>query len=114
MWDSAQIVQEGDFKGLRMLSVFTELPRKRVRLGAAGKIMGAQRAAQLLEEGCDFVLIGRAGILQRDFPLQVQANPLYDSPATPVTAEYLRAGGLSERFIRHMRGWQSFVVRGSL
>lgn len=114
LWDSAQIVQEGDFKGLRMLSVFTELPRKRVRLGAAGKIMGAQRAAQLLEEGCDFVLIGRAGILQRDFPLQVQANPLYDSPATPVTAEYLRAGGLSERFIRHMRGWQSFVVRGSL
>lgn len=113
LWDSAQIVQEGDFKGQKMLSVFTELPRRGVRLGVAGKIMSAQRAAQLLDEGSDFVLIGRAGILRRDFPLQVQNDPLYDSPPLPVTAQYLRAGGLSERFIDHMRSWPSFVVRGS-
>lgn len=110
LWDSAQVVEDGAFRGKTMLSVFTELPRKGVRVGAAGRIMGAARAAQLLDESCDFVLIGRAGILQRDFPLQVKANPHYDSPRLPVTAEYLRQGGLSERFIRHMRGWQSFVV----
>lgn len=109
LWDSAQIVQDGDFKGQTMLSVFTELPRKGVRVGTAGKIMSAQRAGQLLEEGCDFVLIGRAGILQRDFPHHVRMNPQYASPELPVTADYLRAGGLSERFIEHLRGWQSFV-----
>ncbi|MGF6771494.1 2,4-dienoyl-CoA reductase-like NADH-dependent reductase (Old Yellow Enzyme family) [Paraburkholderia sp. GAS199] len=109
LWDSAQIVQEGSFRGQTMLSVFTSLPRGGVRLGTAGKIMSARRAAQLLDEGCDFVLIGRAGILQRDFPLQVKANPFYDSPKLPVTAEYLRMGGLSERFINHMRGWPNFV-----
>jgi len=27
------------------------------------------------------------------------ADPLYDSPTLPVTAQFLRAGGLSERFI---------------
>lgn len=113
LWDSAQVVQEGAFRGKTMLSVFTELPRKGVRVGAAGRIMGAQRAARLLDEGCDFVLIGRAGILQRDFPLQVRANPEYDSPELPVTADFLRRGGLSERFIRHMRGWQTFVAPGS-
>lgn len=113
LWDSTQIVREGTFQGKTMLSVFTELPRKRVRLGAAGKIMSAQRASELLEEGCDFVLIARAGILQRDFPLQVKANPMYDSPQLPVTAEYLRQGGLSERFIDTMRGWQTFVKPGS-
>lgn len=112
LWDSAQIVKDGAFQGQRMLGVFTNLPRKRVRVGAAGRIMSAQRAAQLLEEGCDFVLIGRAGILQRDFPLQVKANPLYDSPRLPVTAAYLRSGGLSERFIHHMRGWPNFVSPG--
>lgn len=26
-----------------------------------------------------------------------------------MTADYLRAGGLSERFIAHMRGWPHFV-----
>jgi 2,4-dienoyl-CoA reductase-like NADH-dependent reductase (Old Yellow Enzyme family) len=114
LWDSAQIVQDGTFKGQKMLSVFTEIPRKGVRVGTAGKIMSAQRAGQLMDEGCDFVLIGRAGILQRDFPLQVKADPFYDSPRLPVAAKYLREGGLSERFINHMRGWQSFVIRGSL
>lgn len=114
LWDSAQIVQDGAFRGQTMLSVFTDIPRRGVRLGTAGKIMSAQRAGQLMEQGCDFVLVGRAGILQRDFPHQVKANPLYDSPKLPVTAEYLRQGGLSERFINHMRGWQSFVSRGSL
>ncbi|WP_316831971.1 NADH:flavin oxidoreductase [Pedobacter aquatilis] len=113
LWDSAQLVREGTFQGKTMLSVFTEIPRKGVRLGAAGKIMSAQRAAQLLDEGCDFVLIARAGILQRDFPLQVKANPNYDSPKLPVTADYLRKGGLSEHFIETMRGWQTFVIPGS-
>ena len=113
LWDSAQLGRDGAYKGKTMLSVFTEIPRKGVRLGTAGKIMSAQRAAALLEEGCDFVLIARAGILQRDFPLQVKANPMYDSPALPVTADYLRQGGLSERFIETMRGWQTFVRPGS-
>lgn len=113
LWDSAQIVREGTFQGRSMLSIFTDLPRKGVRVGTAGKIMSAERAGQLLDEGCDFVLVGRASILQRDFPLQVMANPSYNSPPMPVTAQYLRAGGLSERFIDHMRGWQTFVVPGS-
>lgn len=114
LWDSAQIVQDGTFRGKSMLSVFATLPRRGVRLGVAGKIMSAQRAAQLLGEGCDFVLIGRAGILQRDFPLQVQTNPYYETPKLPVPAEFLRMGGLSERFINHMRGWQTFVERDAL
>ncbi|RMZ59667.1 NADH:flavin oxidoreductase [Chryseobacterium nematophagum] len=113
LWDSAQLVREGTFKGKTMLSVFTELTRKGVRLGTAGKIMTAQRASELLDEGCDFVLIARAGILQRDFPLQVKANPMYESPQLPVTADFLREGGLSERFIETMRGWQTFVKPGS-
>lgn len=113
LWDSAQVVREGTFQGKTLLSVFTELSRKGVRLGAAGKIYSAQRAGELLDEGCDFVLIARAGILQRDFPLQVKANPMYESPKMPVSAEYLRQGGLSERFIETMRGWQTFVIPGS-
>ncbi len=113
LWDSAQVVREGSFKGQTMLSVFTRIPRRGVRVGVAGRIMGAQRCAELLDQGCDFVLIARAGILQRDFPHQVRANPCFDSVRLPVPAQYLRAGGLSERFINHMRGWPSFVIPGS-
>ena len=114
LWDSAQIVGTGTFRGKSMLSVFTEIPRGGVRVGTAGKIMSARRCAELLEEGCDFVLIGRAGILERDFPMRVKANPLHESPKLPVTAQFLRDGGLSERFVNHMRGWESFVQPGSV
>lgn len=109
LWDTSQIVQEGAFQGKTMLSVFTDLPRKGVRVGAAGKVMSAERAGRLLDEGCDFAVIGRAGILQRDFPRQVEADPLYESPKLPVTAQHLRAGGLSERFINYVQGWPNFV-----
>ncbi len=114
LWDSAQIVGAGAFRGKTMLSIFTEIPRRRVRVGTAGKIMSAQRCAELLEEGCDFVLIGRAGILERDFPLRVMADPLHESPRLPVTAQFLREGGLSERFINHMRNWECFIERFSV
>lgn len=114
LWESKQIVQEGRYRGKTMVSVFAELPRKRVALGVAGKIYTAARAGQLLDEGADFILVARAGILQRDFPLQVQADHAYESVRTPVPAQHLRDGGLSERFINHMRGWPAFVQRGSL
>jgi 2,4-dienoyl-CoA reductase-like NADH-dependent reductase (Old Yellow Enzyme family) len=75
LWDSAQIVGTGAFRGKSMLSVFTEIPRGGVRVGTAGKIMSSGRCHELLEEGCDFVLIGRANILERNFPLLARANP---------------------------------------
>jgi len=51
LWDSAQVVQEGAYRGRTMLSVFTDLPRRGVRVGAAGKIMSAERAGRLFDEG---------------------------------------------------------------
>lgn len=114
LWDSTQIVQEGPMRGRSMLSVFTEIPRRGVRIGAAGKITTARRASEMLEEGCDFVLIGRGGILQRDCPKQVQADPEYATPKLPVEASFLREGGISERFINHLRGWPYFVRPGSV
>ncbi|WP_329182728.1 NADH:flavin oxidoreductase [Actinacidiphila glaucinigra] len=113
LWDYNQIVQEGAFRGRTMLSVFADLPRKGVRLGAAGRIRSAERAGRLLDEGCDFVLIGRAGILERNCPVLVESDFEHESPVLPVPADFLRRGGLSERFISHLRGWGDFVRPGS-
>ncbi|MCO8273836.1 hypothetical protein M1L60_24880 [Actinoplanes sp. TRM 88003] len=64
----------------------------------------------MIDEGCDFVLIGRAGILRRNFPERVRADPAYESPKLPVTAQFLRSGGLSERLINHLRRWPYFLL----
>ncbi|WP_127502302.1 NADH:flavin oxidoreductase [Actinoplanes solisilvae] len=114
LWNYGQIVDEGKYRGRTMLSVFTEIPRKGVRVGAAGRVTSARRAAQMLDDGCDFVLVGRAGILDRECPKKLAADPEYASPQLPVTAGFLREGGLSERFINHLRGWPYFVRPGSV
>jgi 2,4-dienoyl-CoA reductase-like NADH-dependent reductase (Old Yellow Enzyme family) len=92
------------------MSYFTELPRGQVRIGAAGKIMGASQANAVLEAGCDYAIIGRAAILAHDFPKRVQADENYQSPQLPVTVQHLRDEGLSPAFITYMSGWKGFVA----
>jgi 2,4-dienoyl-CoA reductase-like NADH-dependent reductase (Old Yellow Enzyme family) len=110
LWDSNGIVMDGSLSGKRMLDTFTRLPRGGVRVGTAGKVRSAKRCAELLEEGCDFVLIGRAAVLRADFPEMVRQDPAYVSPDLPVSEEYLRKQGLSRAFIGYMRNWDGFVA----
>lgn len=110
LWDYAKEPVEEEFKGRTLMSYFTELPRGNVRIGAAGKIMGAPQANAVLEAGCDYAIIGRAAILRHDFPLRVKADETYQSPPLPVTVQHLRDEGLSQAFITYMSGWKGFVA----
>ena len=109
LWDSFKEPVEDAFKGKSLLSCFTELERGEVRLGVAGKIDTPGAARRCLEDGADFVLLGRAAILQYDFPLQVLANPDFEPVTPPVTREYLRSQGLGAAFVDYMAGWSGFV-----
>lgn len=109
LWDVAKEPNEEEFKGRTLMSVFTELPRGNVRLGAAGKVMTGPQAQAVLDAGCDFVVIGRAAILRHDFPNRVAADPTFTSPATPVTVQHLTDEGLSPAFVQYMRQWPGFV-----
>jgi 2,4-dienoyl-CoA reductase-like NADH-dependent reductase (Old Yellow Enzyme family) len=110
LWDYAKEPVEEDFKGRTLMSYFTDLPRGQVRIGAAGKIMGASQASAVLEAGCDYAIIGRAAILRHDFPKRVKADENYQSPQLPVTVQHLRDEGLSQAFITYMSGWKGFVA----
>ena len=110
LWDVAKEPVEEEFQGRTLMSYFTELPRGKVRLGVAGKIMSAEQAAAVLDAGCDFVLIGRAAILRHDFPDRVRSDPAYRSPPLPVSAQHLRDEGLGAPFITYMSGWPGFVA----
>lgn len=112
LWDYAKEPVEEEFKGRTLMSYFTELPRGKVALGAAGKIMSAADAVKVIEAGCDFVMIGRGAILRHDFPERVRADAGYVSPALPVTAAHLRAEGLGDAFVKYMQGWKGFVAKG--
>ena len=109
LWDSFKEPVEEAFQGRTLLSYFTELDRGEVRLGVAGKICTPQDAKRCLEDGADFILLGRAAILHHDFPLQASANPGFEPVKNPVSREYLHSQGLSEKFVTYMSGWSGFV-----
>jgi hypothetical protein len=109
LWDVAKEPNEDEHKGRTLMSVFTDLPRGKVRLGAAGKVMSGKDAAGVLDAGCDFVVVGRGAILRHDFPKRVQADADYVSPQTPVTIQHLLDEGLSPAFVQYMRQWPNFV-----
>jgi len=109
LWDSFKEPVEEAYQGQTLLSYFTSLDRGEVRLGVAGKIYTPPDAMRCLEEGVDFVILGRAAILQHDFPQQVSIDPDFKPIANPVSSDYLRSQGLGEAFITYMSGWDGFV-----
>lgn len=102
LWDVFKLPEEEEFQDRTLLRHFTELPRGAVRLGVAGKIMGGADVAHVIDEGCDFAMIGRAAILRHDFPKRVAADPDYRAPATPVSRAHLASEGVSPAFIDYL------------
>lgn len=110
IWDVTKEPEDPAFEGRSLMSWFTELDRAGTRIGVAGKIMGAQIAARCLEQGDDFVLIGRGAVLAHDFPERIRADADQRSPSLPVGASFLSAQGLGEAFIDYLRPFPSFVA----
>jgi 2,4-dienoyl-CoA reductase-like NADH-dependent reductase (Old Yellow Enzyme family) len=109
LWNAFKEPMDRAFSGT-LLSQFTTLNRGGVRIGAAGAINGAGAAGKAIEEGCDFVLLGRAAILQHDAATRILADPAAVAPPLPVTADYLANQGLSPPFIDYVRTFPNFVA----
>ena len=109
LWNVFKEPTDEAFKGRTLMSYFTELDRGNVRLGVAGKVARPEDAQRCLEEGCDFVLLGRAAILTHDFPNQLAEASDFTPVVVPVSAQYLQEQGLSTRFVDYMRQWKGFV-----
>jgi 2,4-dienoyl-CoA reductase-like NADH-dependent reductase (Old Yellow Enzyme family) len=98
-------------KGTTLLSHFASLPRGRTRLGVAGKLMTAASARAAVEQGADFVFVGRAAILHHDFARRAGADAAFQSAPRPVTREYLRSEGVGPAFIHYLATeWKDFVA----
>lgn len=109
LWDARKLPEDPAFKDRDLTGWFTDLPRGNTRLGVAGKIMTPDQAAGLLDDGVDFVLIGRGAILHHDWPLKAAADPAFTPASLPVTRQHLRDEGLGEAFVNYMATWKGFV-----
>jgi len=110
LWDVFKAPNEEAYQAKPLVDWFMDLDRRDVRFGVAGKIMDGATARRCLAHGADYVTIGRAAILQHDFPERVRADPDFASPPLPVTAEHLRQQGLGPAFVGYMKTWTGFVA----
>lgn len=109
LWDVFKLPEEEQFKGKSLLSYFTDLDYKNIKLTVAGKIKNGEDVYKAMASGVDFVSIGKSAILHHDFPVQVMKNPNFEPTKTPVSKEYLRNEGLGENFVHYMSKWGDFV-----
>lgn len=109
LWDVFKKAEDEAYSGRSLISCFAELKRGKVRLGVAGKIMSGADALATLNEGVDWIMLGRAAILHHDFPNQLSSNSEFSSATLPVSREYLANEGLGPAFIDYMSSWSGFV-----
>jgi len=106
LWDVFKEPEEEAFKGKKLISYFTELKRGNTKLGVAGSIKTPGDAEKTMDERVDWVMLGRAAILQHNFPKLYEADSKFSPVQAPVSAEYLRNEGLSDKFIQYVGNWK--------
>jgi len=109
LWDCFKEPEEEEHRGKSLLEHFTEIQYGEVRLTVAGNIRSAADCLSVVNAGVDFVTIGRAAILHHNFPELVREQPDFQPVSLPVSKDFLKGEGLSERFIEYMGRWPGFV-----
>ena len=113
LWDSfkypAGEKNNDDPNKKTLLEHFTELDFKNVMLTVAGNIRTGQDVHKVINSGVDFVAIGRAAIVNHNFPRLVIDNPEFEPLNLPVSKDHLRNEGVSEKFIDYLGFFKGFV-----
>jgi 2,4-dienoyl-CoA reductase-like NADH-dependent reductase (Old Yellow Enzyme family) len=111
LWDVFKEPEETEYRGRTLMSYFTQLERRNTRLGVAGKIRTPQQAEATLAAGADWIMLGRAAMLQHDFPNRYKADPAFKPVEMPVPRRYLKAEGISEKFQAYIQPrWPEFFA----
>lgn len=110
LWSCFNDPVDERFAGRNLLSWFAQLDRKDTLLTPAGKLYTGRDCIRAMDEGADFVTLGRAAILHHDYPQRFAADPDFVPAALPVSRDYLRNEGLSDTFVRYMSNWKGFVA----
>ncbi|MEJ2114392.1 MAG: NADH:flavin oxidoreductase [Flavobacteriaceae bacterium] len=109
LWDCFKLPEEYPEDNKTLLDHLTELNYGNIKLTVAGNIRTGHDVQKVLNNGVDFVTIGRSGILHHDFPKKVIEHSDFKPIENPVSEAYLKSEGLSDVFIKYMRRWPGFV-----
>lgn len=76
---------------------------------AAGSIYSREDAGKCFELGADFIALGRAAIIDPDWPKHV-AQPDFVPVRPPVTPAHLKETAISDTFVNYLRSFRGLVT----
>lgn len=82
---------------------------KGVAVLAAGSIWTPAEAERTLERGADMVALGRAAVLNPEWP-RLARTPGFEPVRPPMSPEELAARAVSPAFVEYLRRWKNFVA----
>lgn len=107
LWEAAAMTKKRpDAHGVTLLRA--AIPAD-VRIVAAGAIWTPGDAAALFERGADAIALGRAAILDPDWPVRARA-PGGGPIRPPVTRAHLLEQAVSPVFVQYLTRWKGFVA----
>ena len=111
LWDCFKEPEEEEHQGRTLLSYFTDLSWGDVKLIVAGKLNTPKDAETMIQQGADIAMLGRAAILNHDFPNRYLTDHRFSATQLPVTAEHLKKEGVSPAFLKYLSGWDGFISK---
>ena len=91
------------------ITAVREVVPREVAVIAAGSIWTADEARSVLERGADIVSLGRAAILNPDWP-KLAAQPGWEPLRPPITKAALLERAVSPQFAQYLTRWKNFVA----
>ncbi|WP_173922375.1 NADH:flavin oxidoreductase [Agromyces sp. Marseille-P2726] len=109
LWDAGKFPDDERADRAPIMRHFLRIPRGAVRMGVTGRIRTGASVRAALDEGSDYLAIGKAGILYPDFPRMLLQDPGLEPEWLPVSASYLRSQSVGDGFIEYLTTWKGFI-----
>lgn len=110
LWDAGKFPDDERADRAPIMRHFLRLPRGDVRMGVTGRIRTGAAVRSAMDEGSDFLAIGKAGILYAEFPRLIREDPDLEPEWLPVSASYLRSQSVGDGFIEYLATWRGFIL----
>jgi len=107
LWDYTK--KSAKYPAEHALPRFRQALPAEVLVMAAGKVWSRADAEALHGLGADLVSVGRAAILDPDWPEHVR-DPSFEPVRGPLSAEALMASDISPRFVEYLRRFRNMVA----
>ena len=78
LWDVFKEPEEEEFKGRYTAVLFHRSRARQCCPGHSGQTADPEEIRQAMATDIDFILLGRAAILHHDYPLQMQADAIFN------------------------------------